>query len=246
MRDTPRPHAPRIEISGLHVHYGQAHILQGIDLSLGLEPIAIVGRNGMGKTTLCQTMMGLTAPSSGRIVVDGVDVTGQPPHRIARHGLAIVPQGRRCFPSLTVDEHLKLVSTGPRGVWTIERVYDTFPRLAERRQNGGTQLSGGEQQMLAVARALLMNTRYVIMDEPSEGLAPVIVDHLIDVLKGLAGDGIGLLLVEQKLAMATAVCGQVAVMVNGAVAATMPAARLAADKGLQQQYLGVASPVSRH
>lgn len=230
-----------IEVRDLNVHYGQAHILQGVSLSLPLEPIAVVGRNGMGKTTLCQAIMGLTATSSGSILFEDTEIRGQPSHRVARRGLAIVPQGRRCFPSLSVDEHLRLVSQGRGKAWTIERVYDTFPRLAERKRNGGTQLSGGEQQMLAIARALLMNPRYVIMDEPSEGLAPVIVDHLIDVLKALRNDGIGLLLIEQKLAMALAVCDRVAIMVNGRIATVMPSAQLASDEGAQQRYLGVAA-----
>ena len=227
-------------VRDLHVRFGQAHILQGVDLAVGPEPLAIVGRNGMGKTTLCQTIMGMV-PGEGEISLDGEGLAGRPPNRVARAGLALVPQGRRTFPSLTVDEHLRLVAQGPRARWTIERAYATFPRLAERRRNGGTQLSGGEQQMLAIARALLMNPRLVIMDEPSEGLAPVIVDHLAEVLRGLAAEGTGLLLVEQNLRMAAAVCGTVAVMVTGRIAATMPAADLVADEALQRRYLGVAA-----
>lgn len=235
-----------LEIAGVDVHYGQAHVLQGVSLSLGLAPVAVIGRNGMGKTTLCQSIMGLIAASAGSIRFAGTEIMRWPSYKIARLGLAIVPQGRRCFPSLTVDEHLRLVDKG-RGrswsirPWTIDRVYDTFPRLAERKKNGGTQLSGGEQQMLAISRALLTNPRYVIMDEPSEGLAPVIVEHLINVLKTLQADGIGLLLVEQKLAMATAVCNQVAIMVNGRIATTMSAEEIMSDEAAQRRYLGVAS-----
>ncbi|MCZ8187629.1 MAG: ABC transporter ATP-binding protein [Beijerinckiaceae bacterium] len=232
---------PILELSDLNVHYGQAHALQNVSLSLGLAPVAVVGRNGMGKTTLCQSIIGLTRSSGGSVLMEGHEVSRLPAHRIARHGLAIVPQGRRTFPSLTVDEHLRLASSGKGGAWTIARVYETFPRLAERRNNGGTQLSGGEQQMLAIARALLANPRYVIMDEPSEGLAPVIVDHLIDVLRALSKDGIGLLLVEQKLALATAVCDRVEIMLNGRIAASMTASALMADFSMQQRYLGVAS-----
>ncbi len=229
-----------LEVRDLHVRFGQAHILQGVSLSVGPQPLAIVGRNGMGKTTLCQAVMGLVATSEGEIGLDGERLNGLPPFRVARRGIALVPQGRRTFPSLSVDEHLRLVAR--RGArWTVERVYQTFPRLAERRRNGGTELSGGEQQMLAIARALLMDPKLVIMDEPSEGLAPVIVDHLIGVLRALSEEGMGLLLVEQNLRVATEVAEQVAIMVTGRIAAAMPAAQLAGDVDLQRRYLGVAA-----
>jgi branched-chain amino acid transport system ATP-binding protein len=229
-----------LEIRDLHVRFGRAHILQGVSLSVGERPLAIVGRNGMGKTTLCQAVMGLVAASEGEIALRGERLSGLPPFRIARRGIALVPQGRRTFPSLSVDEHLRLVSA--RGArWNVERVYETFPRLAERRRNGGTELSGGEQQMLAIARALLMNPKLVIMDEPSEGLAPVIVDHLIAVLRALPADGMGVLLVEQNLRVATEVAEEVAIMVTGRIAAAMPAKRLAEDPDLQRRYLGVAA-----
>jgi branched-chain amino acid transport system ATP-binding protein len=229
-----------LEIRDLHVRFGRAHILQGVSLSVGARPLAIVGRNGMGKTTLCQAVMGLVAASEGEIALGGEMLSGLAPFRIARRGIALVPQGRRTFPSLSVDEHLRLVST--RGArWTVERVYETFPRLAERRRNGGTELSGGEQQMLAIARALLMNPKLVIMDEPSEGLAPVIVDHLIAVLRALPADGMGVLLVEQNLRVATEVAEEVAIMVTGRIAAAMPAKQLVDDQDLQRRYLGVAA-----
>jgi len=229
-----------LEIRDLHVRFGQAHILQGVSLSVGARPMAILGRNGMGKTTLCQAAMGMVAASAGEIMLDGARLNGLAPFRIARRGIALVPQGRRTFPSLSVDEHLRLVAV--RGArWSIERVYQTFPRLAERRRNGGTELSGGEQQMLAIARALLMNPKVVVMDEPSEGLAPVIVDQLIDVLRALPQDGMGLLLVEQNLRVATEVADEVAIMVTGRIAAAMPATQLASDLGLQRRYLGVAA-----
>ena len=235
-----------LAISGLHVRFGEAHILQGVDLVIGDRPIALIGRNGMGKTTLCQAVMGMVPVSEGEILMEGRPIRGFRPDRIARAGIALVPQGRRTFPSLTVHEHLKLVARRPAarrssGAWSIERVYDTFPRLAERRGNGGSQLSGGEQQMLAIARALLMDPRLVVMDEPSEGLAPVIVDHLIQVLKGLARDGMGLLLVEQNLRVATEVADTVAIMVTGRVAARMASAELLADAELQRRYLGVST-----
>ena len=229
-----------LQVRDIDVHYGQAHVLQSVSLEVGDRPLAIVGRNGMGKSTLCGSVMGLVKTSAGSIRLDGEELAGRPAHHIARRGVAIVPQGRRCFPSLTVHEHLRLVSQGPQAKWNIDRVYATFPRLAERKGNGGTQLSGGEQQMLAIARALLMNPRLVIMDEPSEGLAPVIVEQLVQVLRRLPEEGMALLLVEQQLALATAVCDTVAVMVNGRIATTLAAADLMADEAAQQRWLGVA------
>ena len=230
-----------LAVRDLHVRFGQAHILQGISLDVGAAPLAIVGRNGMGKTTLCQAVMGLVATGEGEITLAGERLCGLAPFRIARRGVALVPQGRRTFPSLSVDEHLRLVSQGREARWNIARIYDTFPRLAERRRNGGTELSGGEQQMLAIARALLMNPKLIIMDEPSEGLAPVIVDHLIGVLRALPQDGMSLLLIEQNLRVATAVADQVAIMVTGRIAAEMPAATLAGDPEIQRRYLGVST-----
>jgi branched-chain amino acid transport system ATP-binding protein len=228
-----------LEISDLHVDFGQAHILQGVSLTLNGAPLSLVGRNGMGKSTLCHAVMGLVGTRGGAIRLDGDDLVGLSPNRIARKGVALVPQGRRMFPSLSVHEHLLLVARRGAQAWTIERVYETFPRLAERRRNGGNQLSGGEQQMLAIARALLMNPRLVIMDEPSEGLAPVIVDHMIETLREIAAEGMGVLLVEQNLRVATAVSDTVAIMVTGRIAATMPAAELASDYEAQRRYLGV-------
>jgi len=230
-----------LQVNGLDVHYGQAHVLQGVTLSLGEQPLAVIGRNGMGKTTLCQTIMGLVGASGGEISFGGKPLRGLAPNRIARHGIALVPQGRRTFPSLTVQEHMVLAARGKPGPWTIERIYETFPRLAERRRNGGTQLSGGEQQMLAISRALLANPQLVIMDEPSEGLAPVIVDHLVALLKRLRSEGIGLLLVEQNLGVATDVCPEVAIMVNGRIATRMASADLLADEAAQRRFLGVST-----
>jgi branched-chain amino acid transport system ATP-binding protein len=231
--------AGRLEITDLHVRFGQAHILQGVSLTLEHQPLSLVGRNGMGKSTLCHAVMGMVATEAGRIDLDGKDLVGTSPNRIARLGVALVPQGRRMFPSLSVHEHLLLVVQKGDVAWTIERVYETFPRLAERRQNGGNQLSGGEQQMLAIARALLMNPRVVIMDEPSEGLAPVIVDQLVETLRTIAGEGMGVLLVEQNLRVATSVAETVAVMVTGRIAATMASRELVDDAEAQRRYLGV-------
>jgi branched-chain amino acid transport system ATP-binding protein len=230
-----------LEVRGLDVHYAQAHVLQGVTLDVGAAPLAVIGRNGMGKTTLCQTLMGMVAASGGEARLDGAPILGLSPDKVARRGLSLVPQGRRVFPSLTVHEHLVLAARKGPQRWTVERIYETFPRLAERRRNGGTQLSGGEQQMLAISRALLANPRLVIMDEPSEGLAPVIVDHLVEVLRRLPEEGMGLLLVEQNLGVATDVCPDVAIMVNGRIAARMPSAALLADEAAQRRWLGVGS-----
>lgn len=230
-----------LSVHDLHVHYGHAHILHGVTLEMGTAPLAVVGRNGMGKTTLCKAVMGMVEVSDGEISLAGERIDTLGARRVARKGVAIVPQGRRVFPSLSVDEHLRLVARRKDAPWTIERVYATFPRLAQRRSNGGAQLSGGEQQMLAISRALLMNPRLVVMDEPSEGLAPMIVDQLVEVLRGLAADGIGLLLIEQNLSVAAAVAESAAVMVTGRIAAVLRAADLMHDEDLQYRYLGVSS-----
>jgi branched-chain amino acid transport system ATP-binding protein len=230
-----------LEIRGLNVYFGRSHILQGVDLDVGASPIALVGRNGMGKTTLCQALMGLVS-ASGSVRFNGAELGGRKPHAIAEAGLGYVPQGRRIFPSLSVHEHLRLVARGNGGRWTTDRVYSLFPRLADRRRSGGAQLSGGEQQMLAIARALLTNPRLMVMDEPSEGLAPVIIDQLVQILRELATEGMALLLVEQNLGVATSVANRVAIMVTGRVALQMSAAELLADEAVQRRYLGVGSP----
>ncbi|ABA03935.1 amino acid/amide ABC transporter ATP-binding protein 2, HAAT family [Nitrobacter winogradskyi Nb-255] len=230
-----------LSVADLHVNYGRAEILHGVSLDVGDKPVSVVGRNGMGKTTFCYAIMGMIPVRSGSIALDNEPLDRKSAMQVARRGIAIVPQGRRVFPSLSVDEHLKLASRSRKAAWTPERIYETFPRLAERRSNGGAQLSGGEQQMLAIARALLRNPRLIIMDEPSEGLAPVIVDQLIDTLRKLTLDKIGLLLIEQNLRVATSVSDTVAVMLGGKIAATLPAKRLSTDEALQRRYLGVSS-----
>lgn len=229
----------RLEIADLHVRFGQAQILQGVGMVLDGAPLSLVGRNGMGKSTLCHAVMNMVAAQEGSVRLDGAELLGLGPSRVARSGVALVPQGRRMFPSLTVHEHLLLVARKGDNAWTTDRIYETFPRLAERRRNGGNQLSGGEQQMLAISRALLMNPRVVIMDEPSEGLAPVIVDHLIETLRRIAAEGMGILLVEQNMRVATAVADTVAIMVTGRIAATMPSRELESDHDAQRRYLGV-------
>ena len=233
---------PMLEIKDLHVYYGRAHVLQGVSLTLDHGVLAVVGRNGMGKTTLCNSILGLT-PARGSIKVAGQEIVGLPPNEIVGLGLGYVPQGRRLWPSLSVDEHLKLAAGNSRkGPWDIDGIYNTFPHLAERKNHGGGQLSGGEQQMLAIGRALLAQPRILVMDEPTEGLAPVIVEHVAETLKGLAGESeTSVFLVEQNLGVATDVSDDVAVMVGGRIARVMHANVLAADPDLQHRLLGVKS-----
>ncbi|MGY3036951.1 uncharacterized protein (UPF0261 family)/ABC-type branched-subunit amino acid transport system ATPase component [Bradyrhizobium sp. USDA 4354] len=229
-----------LEVRGLDVYYGHSHALQGVDLTLESGVFSVVGRNGMGKTTLCKAIMGLVGVSGGSIRVRSEDVTRRPPAQIARLGVGYVPQGRRLWRSLSVDEHLRLAGSMRSGAWTVERIYDTFPRLAERRDHGGGQLSGGEQQMLAISRALLTNPHLLIMDEPTEGLAPVIVAQVEEMLLQLGEDGdMSVLVIEQNIGVATAISRNVAIMVNGRINRIIDSARLAADRELQQRLLGV-------
>jgi uncharacterized protein (UPF0261 family)/ABC-type branched-subunit amino acid transport system ATPase component len=235
-----RRSAPALEVRGLDVYYGHSHALQGVDLTVDSGIFSVVGRNGMGKTTLCKTIMGLLRASGGSVRVRGEEITRLSPARIARLGVGYVPQGRRLWRSLTVAEHLRLAAGMRRGPWTVERIYDTFPRLAERKDNGGGQLSGGEQQMLAISRALLTNPHLLIMDEPTEGLAPVIVTQVEEMLVRLAEDGdMSVLLIEQNIGVATAISKNVAIMVNGRINRIIESTRLAADRDLQQRLLGV-------
>jgi ABC-type branched-subunit amino acid transport system ATPase component len=234
-----RARPPALEIRGLNVFYGASHALQGVDLTLEGGVLSVVGRNGMGKTTLCKAIMGLVPVASGTIRFAGQPLVGRSASEIARLGVGYVPQGRRLWRSLTVDEHLRLVAR-PGGAWTVGRTYTTFPRLAERRNNGGGQLSGGEQQMLAISRALLQNPRLLVMDEPTEGLAPVIVEQVEALLARLAEEGeVEVLLIEQNIGVACAIADRVAVMVNGRVNRIVAARELASDLELQQRLLGV-------
>tara|TARA_B110000503_G_scaffold138782_1_gene225662 strand:- start:691 stop:2874 length:2184 start_codon:yes stop_codon:yes gene_type:complete len=232
---------PVLKVQDLEVFYGQSHALHRLSLTLESGILSVVGRNGMGKTTLCNTIVGLTRASSGSVRMRGRALHTLEPHEIHRLGVGYVPQGRRVWPNLTVEEHLRLVANGRHDAnWTIDRVYEVFPRLAERRNNGGSQLSGGEQQILAISRALLSDPHLLIMDEPTEGLAPVIVDQVEKLLATLSQDGqMSILLIEQNIGVATAIADQVAIMINGRIHRTMDAKALAADRDLQQRLLGV-------
>jgi branched-chain amino acid transport system ATP-binding protein len=236
-----------LSVEGLNAHYGSAHVLQNVSFELGEQALAIVGRNGMGKTTLCAAIMGITPPRvAGSVRFRERELVGMASHRIAGLGIGYVPQGRRLFPSLSVDEHLRMAATGDGDRrWTIDRVYDLFPRLAERKRNGGAQLSGGEQQMLAIGRALVTNPTLLIMDEPSEGLAPTIIEMLIETFRKLEEEGLRILLIEQNLGVATSLAERQLVMVGGEIAAETTAAELGASAELQRRYLGV-EPVAAH
>jgi branched-chain amino acid transport system ATP-binding protein len=230
---------PLLAVRSLNAFYGRAHVLHDVSFDVGSEPVAVVGRNGMGKTTLCNAIVGIPpARVMGSIRFQGEELVGKASYRIAKAGIAYVPQGRRLFQSLTTDEHLKMLGAR-EGRWTIDKVYELFPRLAERRRVSGTQLSGGEQQMLAIARALLLNPRLLIMDEPSEGLAPTIVESLIGTCQSVVAEGIGLLLIEQNLGVATSVCQRQLVMVGGHIETETTAERLASDPEEQRRWLGV-------
>jgi branched-chain amino acid transport system ATP-binding protein len=233
---------PLFRVEGLNAFYGSAHVLDDVSFELRDErPMAVIGRNGMGKTTLCAAIMNLTPPRvTGSVRFRGDELVDWPSYRIAKRGIGYVPQGRRLFPSLTVEEHLRMVSgrTG-NGGWTMDRVYELFPRLAQRKRNGGAQLSGGEQQMLAIARALLLNPKLLIMDEPSEGLAPTVVEQLIDTCKRLEEEGVAILLIEQNLGVATSLADRQLVMVAGSIALETTAEKLLGDPESQRRFLGV-------
>ena len=229
-----------LTVKDLQAGYGTSRVLDGLTFSMGTEAVCIVGRNGMGKSTLCKTIMGMVTPTAGAITFSGRRIDGLAPEKVARSGIAYVPQGRRLFPSLTVEEHLAMLAPESRGKrWTPAAVYELFPRLADRRRNGGAELSGGEQQMLAVGRALLLNTPLIVMDEPSEGLAPSIVDDLIDVVHRLVSEGVAVLVVEQNLRAATAMSARQLVMTSGRIEIELTAEELLESTELQSTYLGV-------
>jgi branched-chain amino acid transport system ATP-binding protein len=232
---------PLLSIEGVNAYYGRAQALEDVTFEITGGSTSIIGRNGMGKTTLCNAIVGVPpARVTGSIRYRGQELVGKPSYRIAKLGIGYVPQGRRLFPSLSVDEHLRMLAsrTGSKR-WTVERAYELFPRLRERKRNGGAQLSGGEQQMLAIARALLTNPTLLIMDEPSEGLAPAIIEHLVDTFKKLEQEGLAILLIEQNLGVATSLAERQLVMVAGSIYAETTATELSKDPELQRRFLGV-------
>jgi branched-chain amino acid transport system ATP-binding protein len=225
----------------LHTYYGKSHILHGVSLDVAESGItALLGRNGAGKTTTLRSLMGLTPPREGRITIFGTDTTRWPAFRIAALGVGYVPEGRRIFPNLTVEENLR-VPIERSGPWTAERIFGLFPRLAERRGNRGRQLSGGEQEMLSIARALLVNPKLLILDEPSQGLAPLVVREVFRIVLQMRGEGISVLLVEQNVRMSLEIADHAYVLDDGAVVYSGPAAELAADEARVQALAGASA-----
>jgi branched-chain amino acid transport system ATP-binding protein len=234
--------APNIlRIDDLQTYIGESHILQGCSLEVGKECVSLLGRNGMGKTTLLRSIMGLTPPRSGAIQWKGQELVGMLPHKIAQSGIGYVPQGRRLFPSLTVEEHLTLTyrKVDTPDCWAPERVFDLFPELADRRKVSGTRLSGGEQQMLAIGRALVTNPDIILLDEPSEGLSPVAVNRVIEICHELLKTNIAILLVEQNIHVAEALAEQVYIMLGGMTVYESEAHAFLEDAELRQKYLGI-------
>ena len=231
-----------LEVIDVHTYYGDSHVLQGTTLRAERGTVtAVLGRNGVGKTTLCRSLAGLTPARRGRVVLDGVDTTRLPPHQVSDAGISLVPQGRRIFVSLTVAENLHIAARPARaGIdWTIARIFELFPRLAERRQHGGGELSGGEQQMLAIARALVANPTLLVMDEPTEGLAPALVAEVARLIRRLRGEGTTVLLVEQNAAFAVDVSDATHVMHQGTIVYSSEPAVLWKNEEIKSQYLGV-------
>lgn len=237
-----------LEIRDVHSYYGNAHVLQGISLTARAGTlVALLGRNGMGKTTLIRSIMGTKPPTvqQGSIKYRGEELVGRSPHDIASQGLGLVPQGRRVFPSLSVLEHLTIAARPPRDggngriAWDLDAVFDFFPRLADRQEHFGDQLSGGERQMLAIARALMTNPDLLLMDEPSEGLAPLLVQQLRDRLTELKNSGLSIFLVEQNVGLALAVADEVYIIERGDVVYHGEPEALAADEDVKHRYLGV-------
>lgn len=228
-------------INDLQTYIGDSHILQGCSLMVGKECVSLLGRNGMGKTTLLRSIMGLTPPRSGTIKWKDQDLIGMVPFKIANSGIGYVPQGRRLFPSLSVEEHLTLPfrKIDSPSCWTPERVFEFFPELADRRKLSGTRLSGGEQQMLAIGRALVSNPDILLLDEPSEGLSPVANERVIEICRELLQAGISILLVEQNIHVAEALAERIYIILGGRTVFESEAHSFLEDTSLRQKYLGI-------
>ncbi|MGC1816308.1 MAG: ABC transporter ATP-binding protein [Casimicrobiaceae bacterium] len=219
-----------LQAEALHTFYGKSHILHGVSLTVGEgEIVTLLGRNGAGKTTTLRSLIGLNHPREGAVRIFGKATTHWPPYRIAALGVGYVPEGRRVFANLTVDENLRVPLERP-GPWTVPRIYDLFPRLRERRTNKGRQLSGGEQEMLSIARALLLNPKLLMLDEPSQGLAPIIVQQVFDVIAKMRKEGMSVLLVEQNVRAAVEIADRAYVLDNGKVVFEGSAAEFAKDE----------------
>jgi ABC-type branched-chain amino acid transport systems, ATPase component len=228
-----------LDVEEVHTYYGESHVLQGISLRVeASEVLGILGRNGMGKTTLIRSIIGFTPPRRGRVRFKGQDITRWPPYRMVASGMALVPQGRRVFPSLTVRENLEVARSG-RGPWALERVHELFPRLHERGRNRANKLSGGEQQMLAIGRALMSNPGLLLLDEPTEGLAPLLVLEVGRVIKALKREGLSILLVEQNLPLALSVADRTHILSRGQIVHSARPQELLANEEVKSRYLGV-------
>jgi branched-chain amino acid transport system ATP-binding protein len=232
-----------LEISDIHTWYGDSYVLQGVSLEVkDATVVALLGRNGMGKTTTIRSIMGLTPPRKGSIVFNGKETVGMPSYEIARLGIGLVPQGRMIFPSLSVNENLTMAarnSTNKQDAWTLDKVFTAFPKLKERQKNKGNLLSGGEQQMLCIARALMTNPDLILLDEPSEGLAPIVVQEVFRVIEQLKAAGQSILLVEQDFAMAMDVADHAFIMSKGSVVWGGTADELVDNEKVKATYLGV-------
>jgi branched-chain amino acid transport system ATP-binding protein len=229
-----------LQLDNVHAYYGDSHVLHGVSMRVDKgEVVSLLGRNGAGKTTTVLTIMGYLKPDPGRVIHEGRDVNGLPPHVLARRGFGFVPQERGVFPSLTVEENLTVAARRGRGRWTLDLAYELFPRLRERRGNLGFQLSGGEQQMLAIARALLLNPSVILLDEPSEGLAPIVVEEIVHVLRKLKGEGLAVLLIEQNLRVALDLADRHYVLSKGQVCYTGTSSELENNEQVLREYLSV-------
>ena len=242
MKAAPLTEGPLIEARGLHSFYGESHILHGVDFAVRPgEAVGLLGRNGMGKTTLLRSLLGLTPPRRGTVRIKGVDMTGAAPHRIARQGIAFVPEGRGIFPNLSVREHLVLAARPKRGetAWNLERVLETFPRLKRRLGLPGTLLSGGEQQMLTIGRALMANPDLIILDEATEGLSPILAGEIWSILRTLRQGGIACVVVDKNFAAVSALADRCVVLVKGRIVLEGSAAGLRKKRATLNRHLGV-------
>jgi branched-chain amino acid transport system ATP-binding protein len=235
MSETP------LQISGLHTYYGKSHMLHGVELEVRAgEIVTLLGRNGAGKTTTLRSTVGLTPAREGTVRIFGKDATGLAPFRIAGLGVGYVPEGRRIFPNLTVDENLRVTVDRP-GPWNAARVYEAFPRLSQRKTNLGRQLSGGEQEMLAISRALMLNPKLLLLDEPSQGLAPLIVREVFRIVQQMKAEGISVLLVEQNARMSLEIADNAYVLDDGIIVYSGAAAALAADEARVRSLAGASA-----
>ncbi len=243
MIESPFVEVPFVEAVGLHTYYGTSHILRGVDFAIRRgETVALMGRNGMGKTTLLRSLVGLTPPRRGVVRIDGADMTGARPHEVARLGVALVPEGRGIFANLTLREHLVMAARRGRDGrrdWSLDRVLATFPRLAERLDHHGNQLSGGEQQMLTIGRALMTNPDLLILDEATEGLAPIIAREIWAILRMIRGTGMAAIIVDKNHAAVTAVADRAVILVKGRVVFAGAMGELKARPGILHKHLGV-------